>query len=177
MERYQLRWFSRVSKMRQERSARQVLLATPAGKWPRRRPRTRWNDYISNVALPRLGVKPAKLFGFAVDNEVFRYLGLLGGKAGAKMKELACSLAQTAIVSKDIRKKNKLKHNVFQFSCETVCQVYSAKSRSLQAPNPHKRKKHKSKCKVCVLSQMLTRTSGFHHELKDDIAAPLSGQY
>jgi len=29
----------------QERLARQVLLATPKGKWPRCRPRTRWSDY------------------------------------------------------------------------------------------------------------------------------------
>jgi len=33
----------------------EVLLATPTGKWPRGRPRTRWNDYISDLAWSRLG--------------------------------------------------------------------------------------------------------------------------
>jgi len=50
IERSQLRWFGHVSRMPQERLARQVLLATPTEKRPRGRPRTRWCDYISNLA-------------------------------------------------------------------------------------------------------------------------------
>jgi len=59
--------------MSQERLARQVLLATPTGKRPRGRPRTRWSDCISDLAWPRLGAEPAEL-PEVVDREVFRVL-------------------------------------------------------------------------------------------------------
>jgi len=36
--------------MSQERLTRQALLATPTGKRPRIRQRTRWSDYISDLA-------------------------------------------------------------------------------------------------------------------------------
>jgi len=43
-------------------SARQVLVATtPKGKHPRDRPRSRWRDYISDLAWSRLGVEPTEL--------------------------------------------------------------------------------------------------------------------
>jgi len=42
--------FGHVTRMPQERSARQVLLATPKGKRPRGRARTRWCYYISDLA-------------------------------------------------------------------------------------------------------------------------------
>jgi len=47
--------------MSHERLARQVLLAKPTGKRARGRPRTRWSDYICDLAWPRLGVEPAEL--------------------------------------------------------------------------------------------------------------------
>jgi len=61
----------------QERSARQVLLATPTGKRPGRHPRTRWSDYISDLARPRFGVELVELSEVAVDRDVFRVPGLL----------------------------------------------------------------------------------------------------
>jgi len=66
--------------MPQVRLARQVqvLLATPMGNQPRGRPRTRWSDYISDLAWSHLGAEPADLFEIAVDSEVFQaHLGLL----------------------------------------------------------------------------------------------------
>jgi len=78
IERSQLLWFGHVSRMPHERLVRQVLLAKLTGKRPRRRPRTRWNDYISDIAWSCLGVEPAELPKLAVDREVFRVLlGLL----------------------------------------------------------------------------------------------------
>ena len=50
IERSHQRWFSHVTSMPQERFAKQVLLATLTGKLPRGRPRTRWHDYISDLA-------------------------------------------------------------------------------------------------------------------------------
>ena len=47
------------------------LQSTHAGKRPRVRPRTRWRDYISNLAWSRLGVEPTELSEIAVDREVF----------------------------------------------------------------------------------------------------------
>jgi len=56
-----LRWFGHVTRMSQERLAKQVLLAKPTGKYSRSRPRTRWPDYISDLTWSRLGVDPGKL--------------------------------------------------------------------------------------------------------------------
>jgi len=50
------------------------LQSIPTGKQPRGRPRTRWRDYISDLAWSRLGVEPAELPEIAVDREVFRVL-------------------------------------------------------------------------------------------------------
>jgi len=47
-------------------------------KWPSVRPRTRWRDYISDLAWSRVGVEPTKLSEIVVDRKVFRVLlGLL----------------------------------------------------------------------------------------------------
>jgi len=85
IERSQLRLFSHVARMQQERLARQVLLVKLTGKRPRGRPRTRCCDFVSD-----LGVEPTDLSEVAVDREVFRVLlGLLPphprGNAGMKM--------------------------------------------------------------------------------------------
>jgi len=50
IERSQLRWFGHVCTMPQEILARHVLLAASTGKRPVCRPRTRWSDYISELA-------------------------------------------------------------------------------------------------------------------------------
>jgi len=60
--------------MPKERLTNQVLLATHTGKRPRGRPRTRWSDYISNLAWARRGVERAELSEIAVEPEVFRVL-------------------------------------------------------------------------------------------------------
>jgi len=64
--------------MTQERWARQVLLATPTGKQPSGRPRTKWSDYISVCAWSHLAVDPAEPSEIAPGHEVSRVLiGLL----------------------------------------------------------------------------------------------------
>ena len=61
-----------------KKMVRRVLLAMLTGKRPRIRPRTRWFDYISDLAWSRLGVVPAELSVIAENREVFRVLlGLL----------------------------------------------------------------------------------------------------
>jgi len=47
--------------MSNEKMVRQVLLATPTGKRPRCRPRTRRSDYISDIAWFCLGFEPAEI--------------------------------------------------------------------------------------------------------------------
>jgi len=65
----------------------------PTGKWPRVRPRTRWCDYISDLAWSRLGVEPAELAEIAVDREVFRVI--LGCCPRASVQRKRCQKAQT----------------------------------------------------------------------------------
>jgi len=75
IKRPQLRWFSHVSKMSPERLERQPLLAIRYyGKNPRGRPRTRWSDYVSNLARSHHGVELAELFEIAETRELFRVL-------------------------------------------------------------------------------------------------------
>jgi len=61
IERSQLRWFSYMARISQGRLARQLLLAIHMRKWPRGRTRTRWSNYISDLACSRHGVEPAEL--------------------------------------------------------------------------------------------------------------------
>jgi len=69
------------------------LQSIPTGKRPKVCPRTRWRDYISDLAWSRLGVEPAELSEIAVDREVFRVpraavpATLPKGKAGTKMNK------------------------------------------------------------------------------------------
>jgi len=87
-----------------ERLARQVLLATLTGKRSRGRPRTRWSDYISDLAWSRLGIKPEELSEIAIDCEVSRDLGLLPlatlprGKVGRKMNKKCIFEAQYMVM-------------------------------------------------------------------------------
>ena len=79
--------FGHMSGISHERLARQVLLARPTGKRPRGRPKTRWSDYISDLAWSRLGVEPAELPEITVDREVFRILlGLLPPRSSLQEK-------------------------------------------------------------------------------------------
>jgi len=74
IQRSQLRWLGHLSKMPRESLARQVLLAIPTGKGPIGRPRTRWSEYISDLAWTRLGTEPAEISEIAVDCEASRVL-------------------------------------------------------------------------------------------------------
>ena len=61
------------------------LQSAPTGKRPWVRPRTKWHDYISDLAWSRLGVEPAELSEIVVDREVFRVLlGLLPPRLSQK---------------------------------------------------------------------------------------------
>jgi len=62
-----LRFFGHVTTLPQKRPARQSLLAPSTGEQPRSRPRTRWRDYISDLAWARLGVEPAEIKPFAAS--------------------------------------------------------------------------------------------------------------
>jgi len=60
----------------------------PTEKQPRGRPRTRWCDYISDLAWSQIHVEPAELSEIAENREVFRYLllppAILRGKTDVK---------------------------------------------------------------------------------------------
>ena len=61
IERLQLRWYGHVTQMSHEQTAKQLLVALPSGKRPIGRPRTRWQNYVEDLARSRLGIPPAKL--------------------------------------------------------------------------------------------------------------------
>ena len=56
IERSQLRRYSRVIRMCHERTTQQLMDALPSGKRSRRRPRTRWRNYVEDLAWSRLGI-------------------------------------------------------------------------------------------------------------------------
>ncbi len=61
IERNQLRWLGHLFQMSPGRLPGEVLRAFPTGRRPRGRPRTRWRDYVSQLAWQRLGVPPEEL--------------------------------------------------------------------------------------------------------------------
>ena len=67
------------------------LLSPPTGKRSKVCPRTRWRDYISDLAWFRLGLEPAELSEIAVHCEVYRVLlGRVGPtRCGAQCKTWA----------------------------------------------------------------------------------------
>ena len=79
---------SAMSRMSQERLARQVLLATLTRKRQRVRPSTGWRGCISGFAWPRLGVLPAELSAIAVDRGVIRVLKLLPLRSSQEEKRV-----------------------------------------------------------------------------------------
>jgi len=67
----------------------QVLLVALTRKRHRGQPRTRWCDCISDLALSRLGVKPAELSDIAENHEVFQdFLGLLPPRPSPEEKQV-----------------------------------------------------------------------------------------
>ena len=74
IERNQLRWFGHLVRMLPGRLPGEVFRACPTGRRPRGRPRTRWRDYISQLAWERLGVLPEELVEAAEGREVWASL-------------------------------------------------------------------------------------------------------
>ena len=72
IERSQLRWFVRVSRMPQERLSKQTLLAKANWRRPVGRPRTRWTDYIEDLRWNRLGLRPSKMMEVMENREIWR---------------------------------------------------------------------------------------------------------
>uniref|UniRef100_A0A8C2ZC47 Reverse transcriptase domain-containing protein n=1 Tax=Cyclopterus lumpus TaxID=8103 RepID=A0A8C2ZC47_CYCLU len=75
VQRSQLRWFGHLVRMPPGRLPLEVFRARPTGRRPRGRPRTRWRDYISRLALERLGIPQNELESVAGEREA--WVGLL----------------------------------------------------------------------------------------------------
>ena len=71
IERSQLRWLGHLFRMPPGRLPREVFLACPAGRRPRGRPRTRWSDYVAQLAWERLGILPEELEEVSGEREVW----------------------------------------------------------------------------------------------------------
>ncbi len=63
IKRGQLRWLGHLFRMPPGRLLGKVFRARPTGRRPRRRPRTRWRDYVSRLAWECLGVPPGRAGG------------------------------------------------------------------------------------------------------------------
>ena len=71
IERSQLRWLGHLFRMPPGRLPREVFLACPAGRRPRGRPRTRWSDYVTQLAWERLGILLEELEEVSREREVW----------------------------------------------------------------------------------------------------------
>ena len=67
IERLQLRWYGHVTRMTHEQTAKQLIDALPSAKKLRGRPRTRWQNYVEDLAWSRLEISPSKLILVAGD--------------------------------------------------------------------------------------------------------------
>ncbi|KAL7836057.1 hypothetical protein SRHO_G00284040 [Serrasalmus rhombeus] len=74
VERSQLRWFGHLVRMPPGRLPWEVSQASPLGRRPRGRPRTRWRDYIAQLAWEHLGIPPRELVEVAGEREVWASL-------------------------------------------------------------------------------------------------------
>ena len=70
IERSQLRWFGHVSRMPQERLAKQALFAKANGRSPVGQPRTRWTDWFEDLGWNRLGFHPSEIMNVMEDREM-----------------------------------------------------------------------------------------------------------
>ena len=70
IERSQLTWFRRVSRLSQERLSKQALFAKANGRRPVGRPRTRWTNCIEDLEWNRSGLYPSEMMGVMEDREV-----------------------------------------------------------------------------------------------------------
>ncbi|KAK3517672.1 hypothetical protein QTP70_015319 [Hemibagrus guttatus] len=69
IEKGQLRWLGHLFRMPPGHLPGEVFRACPTGKRPRGRPRTRWRDYVFQLAWERLGVPPEELEEVARERE------------------------------------------------------------------------------------------------------------
>jgi len=92
MARFQLRWLGHVTRMPQERLTRLVRLDTPMGKGSRGRNKTKYRDYISNLAWSRLGVEPSEQSEVADKREMFGYLLAIPPKTAATTTQSECEI-------------------------------------------------------------------------------------
>ena len=69
IERSQLHWYNHVTRMSHNRTAKQLMDALPSGKRPRRRPITRWRNYIEDLPNHVLRIPSAKLPLVARDRD------------------------------------------------------------------------------------------------------------
>ncbi|KAK3565347.1 hypothetical protein QTP86_007134 [Hemibagrus guttatus] len=74
IKRGQLRWLGHLFWMPPGRLPGEVFRACPTGRRPRGRPRTRWRDYVSQLAWERLGVPPEELEEVSGEREVWASL-------------------------------------------------------------------------------------------------------
>ena len=70
-ERSQLRWLGHLYQMPPGHLPREVFLACPTGRRPRGRPRTRWSDYVTQLAWESLDILPEELKGVSREREVW----------------------------------------------------------------------------------------------------------
>ena len=61
IEQCQLRWYGHVTRMSDEQTAKQLMDALPSDKRPKGQPRTRWRNYVEDLAWLRLEISPTKL--------------------------------------------------------------------------------------------------------------------
>ena len=66
----QLRWYGHVTRIFYERTSKQLMDALPSAKRPRGQPRTRWQNYVEDLARSRFGIPPTKLPLVAGDQDV-----------------------------------------------------------------------------------------------------------
>ena len=72
IERSQFRWYGHVTRKSNERTAKQLMDALPSGKRPRGRPKTRWRNYVEDLAWSRVEIPPAELLLVAKDRNAWR---------------------------------------------------------------------------------------------------------
>jgi len=70
VERSQLRWFGHLIWMLPGRIPLEFFQASPTGRRPWERRRTRWRDYISQLACQRLGIRQNELENVAGERKV-----------------------------------------------------------------------------------------------------------
>ena len=72
LERSQLRCYGHVTRMSQEKVAKNLLCSTPIGRKRIGCSRTRWRDYVEDLSWSRLGIPAEHLSFVAEDRDAWR---------------------------------------------------------------------------------------------------------